>query len=126
MRSASPCSSRATRAANAESSLASVSAAGRPRAISAAKLGPDSAARGSAGGNYELERRYPEPFGRLPSVPNPTGKTIPVNKWADAILLGREGGYPSDIRMLYVAGRNLLNQVPTASKGVAALKKLAK
>lgn len=79
---------------------------------------------GSAGGNYELERRYAEPFGRLPAVANPTGKTIPVNKWTDAILLGREGGYPSDIRMIYIAGRNLLNQVPTAGKGVAALKKL--
>ncbi|MFQ5850126.1 MAG: molybdopterin-dependent oxidoreductase [Candidatus Binatia bacterium] len=79
---------------------------------------------GSAGGHYELGPRYPDPFGKLPAGPNPTGKTIPVNKWAEAILLGKAGGYPSDIKMFYIAGRNVLNQVPTVGKGIAALKKL--
>ncbi|MBI2357500.1 MAG: molybdopterin-dependent oxidoreductase [Deltaproteobacteria bacterium] len=79
---------------------------------------------GSAGGHYELEPCYPEPFGKLPVGPNPIGKTIPINKWADAILLGKAGGYPSDISMCYVTARNFLNQIPTINKGIAALQKL--
>lgn len=79
---------------------------------------------GSAGGHYELEPCYPEPFGKLLVGPNPVGKTIPINKWADAILLGKAGGYPSDIKMCYITARNFLNQIPTVSKGIAALKKL--
>ncbi|MBI2998637.1 MAG: molybdopterin-dependent oxidoreductase [Deltaproteobacteria bacterium] len=79
---------------------------------------------GSAGGHYEAEPCYPEPFGKLPVGPNPVVKSIPINKWADAILLGKAGGYPSDIKMFYIAGRNFVNQIPTANKGIAALKKL--
>jgi anaerobic dimethyl sulfoxide reductase subunit A len=79
---------------------------------------------GSAGGHYELEPCYPEPFGKLPVGSNPIGKTIPINKWADAILLGKAGGYPSDIKMCYITARNFLNQIPTVSKGITALKKL--
>ncbi|MBI2533784.1 MAG: molybdopterin-dependent oxidoreductase [Deltaproteobacteria bacterium] len=79
---------------------------------------------GSAGGHYELEPCYPEPFGKFPVGPNPVGKTIPINKWADAILLGKAGGYPSDIKMCYITARNFLNQIPTVRKGITALKKL--
>src|SRR4030042_3364226 len=42
----------------------------------------------------------------------------------DAILNGREGGYPTDIRMGYIAFANPLNQFPNINKGVAAIKKL--
>ena len=42
----------------------------------------------------------------------------------DAILNGRQGGYPSDIRMGYIAFANPLNQFPNINKGVAAMKKL--
>jgi anaerobic dimethyl sulfoxide reductase subunit A len=79
---------------------------------------------GSAGGHYELEPCYSESFGKFPVGPNPIGKTIPINKWADAILLGSAGGFPGDIKMCYITARNFLNQIPTASKGIAALKKL--
>jgi anaerobic dimethyl sulfoxide reductase subunit A len=42
----------------------------------------------------------------------------------DAILQGTAGGYPSDIRMAYIAFANPLNQFPNINKGVQALKKL--
>lgn len=45
------------------------------------------------------------------------------NLW-DAILLGKAGGYPSDIKMAYIAAANPLNQFPNVNKGVQALKKL--
>lgn len=79
---------------------------------------------GNAAGNYAQEPSYHHTFGRFDPGPNPVGKSIPVNKWADALLLGKAGGYESDIKMLYSVGRNLLNQVPSINKGVEALKKL--
>ena len=45
------------------------------------------------------------------------------NLW-DAILQGKAGGYPSDIKMAYIAGANPLNQFPNINKGIQALKKL--
>lgn len=78
---------------------------------------------GSAAGNYALQPRYRTAFGQFGAGPNALKKTIPVNKWADALLLGQSGGYESDIKMVYSLGRNLLNQVPTINKGVAALQK---
>jgi len=42
----------------------------------------------------------------------------------DAILEGTAGGYPSDIKMAYIAFANPLNQLPNTNKGVKALQKL--
>jgi len=42
----------------------------------------------------------------------------------DAILEGTAGGYPSDIRLAYIAFANPLNQFPNINKGVEAMKKL--
>lgn len=46
-----------------------------------------------------------------------------TNLW-DAILSGRNGGFPGDFRSLYVVCANPLNQLPNTNKGVRALKSL--
>ncbi|MFC1974108.1 molybdopterin-dependent oxidoreductase [Chloroflexota bacterium] len=42
----------------------------------------------------------------------------------DAILRGRDGGYPSDYKMLYLVNSNYLNQFPNVNKTIQALKSL--
>ena len=42
----------------------------------------------------------------------------------DAILLGKNGGYPGDFKFFYVVCANPLNQMPNTNKGVKALKSL--
>ena len=43
---------------------------------------------------------------------------------ADVILRGKAGGYPSDIKMVYSAYGNLLNQISNLNKSVEAYRKL--
>jgi anaerobic dimethyl sulfoxide reductase subunit A len=67
--------------------------------------------------------------GRIP--PGNLGKTLPtpesptnfvhVTNIYDALLNGKPGGYPGDIKLLYIVGCNLLNQFLNTNKGVAAL-----
>jgi len=49
-----------------------------------------------------------------------------VNRFylADAILKGRQGGYPADYKLLYISNCNYLNQCANTNKIVEALKKL--
>jgi len=55
----------------------------------------------------------------------PAGQpTIPVLRWPDAILQGTRGGYPSDIRAVYTAGCNNLNQGADVRKNAAAFEAL--
>lgn len=49
---------------------------------------------------------------------------LPFEKLWDIILKGKAGGYPWDIKMMWVTYSNPLNQLPDINKGVAAMNKL--
>lgn len=51
-------------------------------------------------------------------------RRVVQGKLYDAILQGKAGGYPSDIKMVWVNCGNTLNQFPNTNKGVRAFKKL--
>ncbi len=57
----------------------------------------------------------------IPPDPNPAAR-VPVYVWADLILRGKAGGYPSDIKMIYMVGGNLLNQGANVHKNIEAFR----
>jgi anaerobic dimethyl sulfoxide reductase subunit A len=75
-----------------------------------------------AGANPVLAR-YPYIKDQL-LRPIPRGGTIHISKVWDAILNGKAGGYPADVKLVYVTNANPLNQFPNTNKGVEALKKV--
>lgn len=80
-------------------------------------------ARGGSTGS--MNNLLPAPrVGRMP-VPQVNGcPSVPIVRWPDAILEGRRGGYPADIKAIYCAGSNLLNQGSDISKSVSAFRKV--
>lgn len=73
---------------------------------------------GSSGGAKAVR------MGRLPTGTNPTGARVNSSLMADVILRGKAGGYPSDIKMVYSACGDLLNQISNLNKSVEAFKGL--
>jgi anaerobic dimethyl sulfoxide reductase subunit A len=51
------------------------------------------------------------------------GVEIKGGTWAEAVLKGNAGGYPSDIRMIYAVGHNILNQRQNVKKSIRAFRK---
>ncbi len=59
-------------------------------------------------------------MGTLPALDNPANASVTAYKWADAVLEGRKGGYPTDIRALYNVGGNYLSTAADTHKVIRA------
>ena len=55
---------------------------------------------------------------------NPANTRIHFNEYYDAILQGKKGGFPADLKMAYITSENRLNQYSNVNKGIKALKSL--
>jgi len=79
---------------------------------------------GRAAGNPVEEGAPPRKnsLHKLRGGSNPNSARIHYGKIFDAILRGRAGGYPTDVKMLYVVASNLVNQHGNTRRGVEALK----
>ena len=106
----------------------------RMSAVLQAATGNAGVRGGSTGGN--IWNRLPGPrCGRLPvrRAP-PRGRpragaaqpvpAVPVYQWADAVLEGRAGGYPTDLRAVYNLGGNYLCQGSDVRKSMRAFQSL--
>jgi len=47
-------------------------------------------------------------MGNLPLPPNPSNASVTIYRWADAVLEGKKGGYPTDIKAIYNVGSNFV------------------
>ncbi len=61
---------------------------------------------------------------KLKGGTNPVNTRIHYNDYYNAILNGKKGGYPADLKMAYIVGTNRLNQFANVNKGIKALKSL--
>jgi molybdopterin guanine dinucleotide-containing S/N-oxide reductase-like protein len=62
--------------------------------------------------------------GHLPVPATGEMPAVPVTRWQDAVLHGRDGGYPTDLHAIYNVGGDLLNQGGDIRKCITALEKV--
>lgn len=80
---------------------------------------------GIHGGNPAGASYGSGPAGVLPPFPENKVKIIvPIFLWTDLLLRGKKGGYPTDIKLGYITGGNILNQHGDVNKGCEALRQL--
>jgi anaerobic dimethyl sulfoxide reductase subunit A len=72
-----------------------------------------------AGGTNRMPLGFLKKSFPVPEGPNPT---VHVAEVYDALIQGKSGGYPSDTKLLYIVGCDLLNQFLNTNKGLMALK----
>jgi len=79
---------------------------------------------GSSGGL--VWSRLPSPrYETVPIPPSLTNKSVPVYRWADAVIGGKQAGYPTDIKAIYNVGENFLSQGSEINKNIEAFKKVS-
>lgn len=80
---------------------------------------------GISGGNSGCSGgARPHGVTRLGAGPNPARAKVASPLLADLLARGRAGGYPAEIKMIYSACGDLVNQLPNVTKTVAALERL--
>ena len=81
---------------------------------------------GGSTGAGQWNHISPPRCGKIDIPENPAGEkySIPVYEWADAVLQGRDGGYPSDISVLYNVGGNFAIQSSDSLKVRKALQRV--
>ena len=73
-----------------------------------------------AGGSGRIPLGY---LSKTLPVPECQMPVVHVTNIYDALLEGKSGGYPGDIKLLYIVGSNMLNQFLNTNKGVAVLQR---
>jgi anaerobic dimethyl sulfoxide reductase subunit A len=74
------------------------------------------------GSTGSINNRLPKPrVGAISDLARGDEVSVPVLRWPDAILKGRRGGYPADIKAAYFSGCNFANQGADSNKSRRAL-----
>ncbi len=75
---------------------------------------------GGSSGALTWGRLPPPRMGRLPCPSNPADASVTVYRWADAVLEGRKGGFPTDIKAIYNVGGNYISTASDTRKVIKA------